>query len=312
MSITIKFGGYQGDNSVHTKAVNFFCASLARIAGDEVDVEFQQNITLNGSKAADLLSRTESGELDACYFSSSYLAARVPELGLFDQHFVVPDREHAYAVLDGALGKRLATEVEQQTGMCILGYWDNGLRHISNARGPIKHPADCVGLKLRTLDNEDHKRVFRALGFEPVAIDVRDLPAAVQSGEVGAQENPLTNIYNFGLHKKHRFISLTRHLLGVAPVYFNQAAVNRWPESVQEAVRSAIAEATVEQRRLAAEEDAVCRAAMEAEGCEFVDLEDDVYKEFVSATEHEVMQTRSKFDSELIDLFAQDMGSVKA
>ena len=33
---------------------------------------------------------TESGELDGCYFSSSYLAARVPELALFDQHFAVP------------------------------------------------------------------------------------------------------------------------------------------------------------------------------------------------------------------------------
>ena len=61
-----------------------------------------------------------------------------------------------------------------------------------------------------------------------MAIDVRDLPDAVASGKVDAQENPLTNIYNFGLHKTHRTITLTGHLLGVALVLFNREAVEGW------------------------------------------------------------------------------------
>ena len=40
-----------------------------------------------GRKAADLLTMVESGELDGCYFASSYLAGRVPALGVFDQPF---------------------------------------------------------------------------------------------------------------------------------------------------------------------------------------------------------------------------------
>ena len=218
--IELKFGGYQGDRSVHTRGGRVLAEALSEETGGALGLNFDENIVSRGHKAADLLSMTESGELDGCYFSSSYLAKRVPELGLFDQHFVVPDRRRAYALLDGALGDRLRKEVAAATGFEVLGYWDNGLRHITSAKS-IKSVADCKGLKLRTLANEDHQRVFRALGFEPRAIDVRDLPDAVRSGLVDAQENPLTNTLNFGIHDTHRHILLTQHLLGVALVLFN-------------------------------------------------------------------------------------------
>lgn len=310
MTITINFGGYQGTQSVHTRAVNVFCRAVERKAGNGIKFNFEQNIVSQGFKAADLLSKTESGELDGCYFSSSYLTQRVPELGLFDQHFVVPDRRHAYAVLDGSLGKKLALEVKRRTGFVALGYWDNGLRHISSAQGPIRRPEDCEGLKLRTLSNEDHQRVFRALGFRPMSIDVRDLADAVTSHTVDAQENPLTNIFNFGLHKTHKNITLTRHLLGVAIVLFNKDKVESWPEDIQQVVKSALVEATAEQRRFAEDDDAICQKAIEADGCEIVTLSEDERAEFVSATEHEVSKTRANFDASLINLFNSDLASV--
>ncbi len=310
MKTKIKFAGYQGEQSVHTRAANHFCKALRQVAGDAVDIQFEQNITQSGFKAADLLTRTESGDLDGCYFSSSYLADRVPELGLFDQHFAVPDRRHAYAILDGALGQRLANVVEQATGFSILAYWDNGLRHISSANRAIRRPSDCNGLKIRTLNNEQHQRVFSALGFEPMVIDVRDLPEAVVNHTVNAQENPLTNIYNFALHKTHRHITLTQHLLGVAPVLFNKQSVAAWPENIKSAVQQALSEATTEQRRFAEEEDTVCLQALEADGCELIVLSEKERAEFSAATDGVVDQFRSQFKSELIDLFNADLASV--
>jgi len=310
MSVTIKFGGYQGDKSVHTRATKVFCEVLERESGNTINVIFDQNIVSKGCKAADLLSKTEDRELDACYFSSSYITNRVPELNLFDQHFVVPDRQHAYAVLDGALGKRLAAEVEQRTGYTVLGYWDNGLRHISSANTPIHLPEDCQGLKIRTLNSEAHQRVFRALGCEPMSIDVRDLPDAVNNHTVDAQENPLTNIYNFDLHKTHRYITLSRHLLGVAIVLFNKSTVESWPESVRQAVQHAMAEATTAQRRFAEKDDAICQKALEADGCEIITLSDAERAAFVSATAAEVAKTTIGFDAELIELFNADLASV--
>lgn len=311
MVTKIRFGGYQGDNSVHTRGARVFCDALTRLAGDAVEVEFQQNIVVNGHKASDLLSMTESGELDGCYFSSSYLTSRVPELALFDQHFMVPDRRQAYAVLDGSLGCRLTGEIAAKTGFCVLGYWDNGLRQISSVDTAFRQPSDCQDLKLRTLASEDHQRVFRALGFEPTAIDVRDLPDAVISGRVDAQENPLTNIYNFDLHKTHRVITMTKHLLGVALVLFNRSTVESWSPEVRRAVEVAVAEATVAQRRFAEEDDEVCTKALIEDGVTVIELSAQERAALASACRSEVETTRQRFGAELIALFENDLAQVR-
>ncbi|MEM9220996.1 MAG: TRAP transporter substrate-binding protein [Pseudomonadota bacterium] len=306
MTVELRFGGYQGEKSVHTRGGRVLAEAAARESGGAAKILFDENIVARGHKAADLLSMTEAGDLDGCYFSSSYLAKRVPALGLFDQHFVVPDRRRAYAVLDGQLGARLKSEVEAETGYAVLGYWDNGLRHISS-RTPIRTPADCANQKIRTLANEDHQRVFRALGFVPQAIDVRDLPEAVRTGRVDAQENPLTNIYNFGLHETHRHVTLTRHLLGVAMVLFNKDVVSSWAPELRAAVERAVREATTAQRRFAQDDDTVCREALRADGVEVIELSETERSAFARVTRPEVEVTRASFDGKLLELFDSDL-----
>lgn len=304
--IQLTFGGYQGAASVHTRGGRVLAEAVAEETGGAMTLAFDENIVARGHKAADLLTMTESGAIDGCYFSSSYLAKRVPELGLFDQHFAVPDRRRAYALLDGALGDRLRTEVANATGYVVLGYWDNGLRNISSAR-PIANVADCAGLKIRTLANQDHQRVFGALGFEPHAIDVRDLPAAVRSGAVDAQENPLTNILNFGLHETHRHILMTRHLLGVALVLFNAERVAALPADLRAGLARAIDRSVAAQRQFAEEEDSICGARLLDEGVTMVELDPASRAEFRAATEAAVARTRQNFSAELCRLFDREL-----
>ena len=306
--IELKFGGYQGDKSVHTRGGRVLAEALVEETGGAVTLAFDQSIVARGHKAADLLTMTESGELDGCYFSSSYLAKRVPELGLFDQHFVVPDRRRAYALLDGALGDQLRIEVAKATGYEVLGYWDNGLRHITSAT-PIKSVVDCKGLKLRTLANDDHQRVFRALGFDPQSIDVRDLPEAVKSGQVDAQENPLTNTLNFGIHDTHRHILLTQHLLGVALVLFNADRLAGLSPELHAGLKRAVDRATLAQRRFAEEDDAICGAELRAQGVEITELDDATREAFANTTRPEVEITRKNFSPELRALFDKELSA---
>lgn len=308
MTGALRFGGYQGERSVHTRAGRVLAEAVAAETGGALAMAFDENIVARGHKAADLLTMTESGDLDGCYFSSSYLAKRVPELGLFDQHFVVPDRRRAYALLDGALGDRLRIEVAKATGYEVLGYWDNGLRHITSAV-PIESVADCRGLKLRTLANEDHQRVFRALGFAPHAIDVRDLPEAVRTQRVDAQENPLTNTLNFGIHETHRHILLTRHLLGVALVLFNAERLAGMDPAARAGLERAVTRATAAQRRFAEEDDTLCSAELRARGVAIVDLDDTERAAFREATRAEVEITRQNFAPELRELFDRELGA---
>ena len=305
----IRFGGYQGPESVHTRGMEAFAAALDDLTGGEVQVELQRNVTEQGHKAADLLDLTERGKLDACYFSSSYLAGRVPSLSLFDQHFAVPDRAGAFALLDGALGARLAADVAERTGFSVLGVWDNGLRHISTAARPVRRPVDCAGLSLRTLANEDHQRLFRALGFVPRVVDVKDLAGAVARGEIDAQENPLTNIFRFGLHETHRCVTMTGHLLGIALVLFNRAALSGWPAEIRQAVAQAVRESERVQRALALEEDEVCTRELQRAGVVLVPLSDAERDGFRDALAPELSRSRARLAPDLLDLFDTARGA---
>ncbi len=264
----LRFAGYQPARSVHTSALHDLRDSLAALANGALAIEVTENVVAAGHKAADLLGMVESGELDGCYFASSYLAARVPELGAFDQPFHAGSREAVFAALDGDTGTRLAEHVAAATGFCVLGWWDNGIRHISNAVRPIRTPADCAGLSLRTLDNAQHQAAFRRLGFLPQFIDVADLPQAVAERRVDAQENPLTNMVNFSLHTHHRFVSLTGHLLGVALLLINRAGYEALPGELRGMLDAAARHSEAAQRAAAINEDGECLAALAKAGVE--------------------------------------------
>lgn len=257
--ISLRFGGYQTEASVHTRAMRQLIAELGRRLGDAAEIAFTANIADHGGKAADVLTMVAGGELDVCYFQSSYLdTVRVPSLRVLDLPFLVTGRERIYAKLDGAFGARLAAEIARETPYRVLAYWDNGFRHISNGRRPIRTPADCAGLTMRTTTSSLHQEVFAAFGFVPMAVDPAELRQAVATGRVDAQENPLTNLVQFGLHPYHRHVSLTAHFFGCAPLLVNRARYDALAQDVREALQDAVATATEAQRAFAEAEDARC------------------------------------------------------
>lgn len=264
--ITLHFAGYQPARSVHTRALHALREGVTRRVGHNLRINVTDNIVATGHKAADLLRMVENGELDGCYFASSYLAHRVPRLAGFDRLFDAGSREQVFAQLDGRTGEAIARDLTAATAYCVLGWWDNGIRHISNAARPIRTPADCVGLRLRTLDNAQHQAAFRRLGFLPIFIDVADLARSVADRTVDAQENPLTNMVNFGLHAHHRHVSLTGHLVGVAPLLINRTRYQGLARELRQAIAAAAAESVAVQRKLAIAEDADCRQVLEAAG----------------------------------------------
>jgi hypothetical protein len=131
----LHFAGYQPARSVHTRALHALRDSVASRADGALSITVTDSIVAAGRRAADLLNMVENGELDGCYFASSYLAARVPALGAFDQPFQAGAREAVFAGLDSDAGTALAERVAAATAYRVLGWWDNGIRHISNPCG---------------------------------------------------------------------------------------------------------------------------------------------------------------------------------
>jgi TRAP-type transport system periplasmic protein len=252
MTIPALLQGYQGDASVHTRAMRVFAEHLAE-AGFAPEVT--PDITKLGRNATDLFTLTEAGDIQAMHFAASYLAHRVPALEVFDLPFRYNGREGLLTALDGPLGDRLKAEIATNTGYHVLGFWDNGARHMTNKHRAVKVPADCAGLKIRTMNSALHQATFAALGMTPMYIDVKDYPEAVRDGIVDAQENPHTNTLNFGIPAHHPFLTPTGHFQGVSLFLCNRAWAEALPPEARAAFLDAAAKATAAQRGFAVAED---------------------------------------------------------
>src|SRR5438445_8361125 len=128
--IQIRMGGYGPASTGFSRALKMIGDRLTAAFGDRVDIKYVWNIMELGYKAEDILWLVEHGLLTLGYQSSSYLSDRVPELGFVDLPFLFASTDAARAAIDGALGQALIHSIEARTNYRILGFFENGFRHI--------------------------------------------------------------------------------------------------------------------------------------------------------------------------------------
>lgn len=268
----IRIAGYAPEASTHSKALRHIATRFTAATGWEVQVI--PNIMDLGRANTDLFELTESGELTMCYFSTSYLCDRVPELAEIDRPYRFQTLGQAHEALDGELGRRLAETVAASTGFEVLGFWDNGFRHFTNRLRPVHSPDDVAGMRVRLQPNDEHVALIASWGGIPVPCELSAGIRMIEEGSVDAQENPLANSVAYGVERHHPHVTMTGHLYGARGVFANASTLDAMPADASHALRAAVASAVTLQRRIAAGYEQELRNELESNGLQFVDLSD--------------------------------------
>jgi len=267
------------------KSLKFIGERLAQQFGDRIDVKYVWNVMDFGYRAEEILWLVESGVLTLGYQSSSYLTDRVPELGFVDLPFLFSKNETARAGVDGKLGAFLAQKIEERVNYRILGWYENGFRQLSNKLRAVRTPADLTGMRIRVLPSEVQARTFELLGAVPLRWDLTEAIAAIKAGTIDAQENPFANTVTYGVHKFHRYHSVTNHFYISRPIFLHRDTFDAWPRDLQDAMREAVAASVTYQRGLAIEEDKSARQAILDQGCEIAELTAQEHAAFANAVQ---------------------------
>lgn len=295
------FGGYQKPASIHNRAAGRFGDLLRSRLGERIGFTLVGSVLDElGRNSGDLTDMVANGELTFCYMSTVRFSAAAPELAVLELPFVVRSRAAAYRAFDGEFGARIGRRLLERSPFRVLGIWDNGFRHLTNSVHPIRRPDDCRGLVIRTQMSALHGEAFRALGFEPQAVDIKEFTETIGSGRFQAQDNPLTNIYNFGVHRYQRYLTLTGHFYGASLMVCRDADYRAWPAEVRAAVAAAAGEATAYQRQLAAAEDREMLEKFAGEDVEITALTDGERAAFVAALQPVLDRHRRDFDPKLL------------
>ncbi len=298
-------GGYGPEDSAHGRGLAAFREGVESETGGSVLVDVTWDIMDLGRPNTDLFDLVESGEMFFCYFSTSYLDDRVPELNVIETPYLFRDLAQAHAALDGSLGESLRSAVRSRTGFEVLGFWDNGFRHLTNRRHPVHTPYDLAGMSVRMQPNKIHEALIRSWGADPVPVELKAGIDLITNLEVDAQENPLANTVAYGVDKVHKHMTMTGHLYGARGLFAHRETYDSLAPDLREAVDRSVNRAVAVQRSSAEGLEESLRARLEAEGTQFVDPSQLEMEEFVARSQPAVDLAHRDLPGNLFDLVAR-------
>src|SRR5262249_53182930 len=142
------------------------------------------------------------------------------------------------------------------------------------------------------------------LGAVPMRMDLTEAIALIKAEKIDAQENPFANTVTYGVHKFHRFHTVSNHFYISRPIFLHRAAFDAWPADLQDAMKAAVTDAVAFQRTLAVEEDGEARRAIEAQGGEIVEIGADEHRQFAAAVQPLLDEAKKTYGREMFGMVA--------
>ncbi len=261
--VTIKVGTVvSGDHPENVGAREFERLVEERSNG-EIDVRVFTDAQLGNQR--EMVEQLRSGTLEVTWVTTGFFGSWEPVLGTLEIGYIFEDREHAFRAFEGPLGQRVADLVEPQ-GVELLGFYEAGMRHLTNSVRAVDGPGDIEGLKIRTPRATYHLRTLELMGANATPMAFNELYTAMEQGVVDGQENPLSNIYNAAFYEVNDHLALTGHLHLTHMVLYSGDLWEELSAEHREIVRQAVLDSAEVQRAKVAEDDATLLAELEARG----------------------------------------------
>jgi tripartite ATP-independent transporter DctP family solute receptor len=217
----IKLGHVGEPGSLFQKSADEFAKRAnAKLAGKGKVIVYGSS-QLGGDK--EMVQKLKLGTLDMA-LPSTVMSSEVDIAGIFEMPYIVKDREHMKRIEKEVFWPMIEPAIEKK-GLTVLAVWENGVRHITNNKRPIKVPADLAGIKLRVPEGKWRVKMFQAYGANPSPMKFSELFTALQTGVMDGEENPLTQIYSAKLQEVQKYLSLSGHVY--TPAYVT-VGTNHW------------------------------------------------------------------------------------
>ena len=207
---TIKLAhGLDVNHSVH-KAMVKMGEDLEKISEGQMKIDIYPNQQLGTER--ECLELLQIGSLDMTKVSGAVMENFSPRMRVFGLPFLFRDREHAFTVFDGAIGKELLQDCEKFR-LRGLGYYDSGSRSFYTKKNPVNKPEDLKGLKIRVQESKTAIDMVRALGGSPTPISWGEIYTSLQQGVIDGAENNPPSFYLSRHYEVCKYYSLDEHTI---------------------------------------------------------------------------------------------------
>jgi TRAP-type transport system periplasmic protein len=284
----------------HTSSVAMdqFKADVETATKKEVTVDLFPAMQLGG--AQENVDQTRSGAIFGTVIGAAFLSRTVPEISALSVPFLFTSREQAFRVVDGKVGKLIGEKLEAK-GFHLHGFMELGSRNVSNNKQQIKTLADFKGLKVRLQPDDIHLATFRALGANPVAMDIKEVYSALQQGVLDGQENPYAVIRDRNFNQVQKFLTGTGHFFDFIIVVSNKKRFDGLKAENRGALEEAMRKAVRKQREDASKADLEALEELKKRGMQFEQASPRLVAEMRNATAGVLDLLKKKVDPKLVD-----------
>lgn len=178
-------------------------------SGGKIKVNVYPSGQLGGE--TELLQSTQEGMLTMAMVSGAY-SKLCKEANVLEIPYLFPSSPVAWEVLDGEFGQALSEHCLKKTGLRNLAYGETGFRHFTNSKREISTPEDLQGLKIRVMTTPLYVEMLKSLKAEPTPIAFPEVPAALTTGVIDGQENPVSVISANKFYELQKYITLDGHV----------------------------------------------------------------------------------------------------
>ncbi len=238
-------------------------------ASGRFKVNLYANAQLGGDREA--IEGLQNGNIHMYCGSSAPYVNFVAKAAIFDMPFVYTDIAQARKTVNEPTFFGLISKEFEAAGMHLNGFTDQGFRTLTLNK-VVKTPEDMKGVSIRTMENQYHMEVWRAIGANPTPLAYNELYTALQQNTVDGQENPIELIHSQKFYEQQKYVILTNHILQQITWTTNLD----WYNSLDEEARTLFDKTFEESRKvtLDAQDSSVARykQEIEAAGTEFIEL----------------------------------------
>ena len=291
-------GGYGPSSSSFSQGLKLIGNRLEEKFGDEIDVQYVFNILDLGYDAASNLVRLV--ERDALSLAYLTMFNGNPALQVAALPFLFPDSDAARGAMDGALGQSAIDSIESGSDLRVLGFFENGFRHISNSVRPVLEPDDLNGLTIRVLGVQARK--LELLGANAKVTPLPAVFSGLESGELDGQKNPFENVITYNLYKVQKYYTETAHSYLSRPIFVHRSTFDAWPDELQTELRAAVKDAVTLQRQLHDQAEIDAARVIRESGGEITTLTPQQRDAFVTMVAPVYVDARKQFSPELLSL----------
>ena len=245
-AVTLKLGHIAEPENPYGQGADHFSNLVKERTKGEVIIQVYPSSQLGNQR--DLVEGLTFGTVDMTLTGTAVLGNFIPEVAVFDLPFIFRDIPHAYKALD-TVGMDLCKKGEGR-GMMTLAIWENGVRHMTNNKRPIKTPEDMKGLKMRVMEQPVYIEMMKALGASPTPMAMSELYTALQKGVIDGQENPLAHIATKRFYEVQKYISLSGHTYASEPLLISTTSWKKLTPEQQQVIRQAALDTRDWQREL--------------------------------------------------------------